>query len=189
MTAAGIKLPNGAILKGGTLDIALLLTGLPNALTITGRIELKKTREIGFDLGSRIRGIAALSRIKTGDSTSIEDLQANLRITNEGTQVDEIYARIPAMGVITGSGTVSPTSYLDFALSVRVTAAQGIGKIGAGLLTKLDDSSGSGESGGRIRGVPMLVTGTANEPIITADVHGIFDRRKKALLDRFGKKK
>ena len=188
MTAAGIKLPNGAILKGGTLDIALLLTGLPNALTITGRIELKKTREIGFDLGSRIRGIAALSRIKTGDTTSIEDLQANLRITNEGTQVDEIYARIPAMGVITGSGTVSPTSHLDFALSVRVTAAQGLGKIGAGLLSKLDDSSGSGESGGRIRGVPMLVTGTANEPIITADVHGIFDRRKKALLDRLGKK-
>src|SRR6202162_6424784 len=37
MTAAEIKLPNGAILKGGTLDIALLLTGLPNALTITGR--------------------------------------------------------------------------------------------------------------------------------------------------------
>jgi AsmA protein len=29
MTAAEIKLPNGAILKGGTLDIALLLTGLP----------------------------------------------------------------------------------------------------------------------------------------------------------------
>ena len=189
MTAAGIKLPNGAILKGGTLDIALLLTGLTNALTMTGQIELKKTREIGFDLGSRIRGIAALSRIKTGDSTSIEDLQANLRIANDGTQVDEIYARIPAMGVITGSGTVLPTSSIDFALSVKVTAAQGIGKIGAGLLTKLDDSSGSEESGGRIKGVPMLVTGTANEPIITADVHGIFDRRKKALLDRFGQKK
>jgi len=52
MTAAGIKLPNGAILKGGTLDVALVLTGLPNALTITGPIELNKTREIGFDLGS-----------------------------------------------------------------------------------------------------------------------------------------
>jgi AsmA protein len=188
MTAAGIKLPNGAILKGGTLDIALLLTGLPNALTITGPIEIKKTREIGFNLGSRIRGVAALSRIKTGDSASIEDLQANLRITNEGTQVDEIYARIPAMGVITGSGTVSPTSHLDFALSVRVTGAQGIGKIGANLLTKLDDSAGSGESGGRSNGVPMVVTGTADEPIITADLHGIIDRRKKAFLDRFGKK-
>jgi hypothetical protein len=35
----------------------------------------------------------------------------------------------------------------------------------------------------------MLVAGTASEPIITADVQGIFDRKKKALLDRFGKKK
>ena len=186
MTAAGIKLPNGAILKGGTLDIALVLTGLPNALTITGPIELNKTREIGFDPGSRIRGIAALSRIKTGDSTSIENLQANLRITKDGTQVDEVYARIPAIGVITGSGTVSPDSGLDFALSVKVTAAQGIGKIGAGVLTRLDDSAGSRSSGGH-SGVPMLVTGTANEPIITADVHGIFDRKKKAFLDHFGK--
>jgi AsmA protein len=189
MTAAGIKLPNGAILKGGTLDIALIITGLPNNLTITGPIQLNKTREVGFDLGSRIRGIAALSRIKTGDTTSIENLQANLRITNDGTQVAEVYARIPAIGVITGSGTVSPTSELDFTLSVKVTAAQGIGKIGAGVLTKLDDSAGSGSSGGRATGVPMLVGGTANEPIITADVQGIFDRKKKAFLDRFGKKK
>ena len=188
MTAAGIKLPNGAILKGGTLDIALVITGLPNALTITGPIELNKTREIGFDLGSRMRGVAALSRINSGDTTSIENLQANLRITKDGTQVDEVYARIPAIGVITGSGTVSPTSNLDFALSVKVTAAQGIGKLGAGLLTRLDDSAGSRSSGGH-RGVPMLVTGTANEPIITADVHGIFDRKKKAFLDRFGKEK
>jgi hypothetical protein len=189
MTAAGIKLPNGAILKGGTLDIALVVTGFPNALTITGPIQLIKTREIGFDLGSRIRGIAALSRTKTGDTTSIDNLQANLRITNDGTQVEEVYARIPAMGVITGSGTVSPMSDLDFVLSVKVTAAQGIGKIGAGLLTRLDDSAGSGSSDGRVKGVPMLVTGTANEPIITADLHGIVDRKKKAFLDRFGKKK
>ena len=189
MTAAGIKLPNGAILKGGTLDIALNLAGLTDALIITGPIELNNTQEIGFDLGSRIRGIAALSRINTGDTISIENLQANLRITNDDTQVVQIYARIPVVGVITGRGTVSPTSNLDFALTVRVTAAQGIAKIGADLLTKLDDSAGSGESGVRVKGVPMLVTGTANEPIITADVHGLLDRRKKAFLDRFGKKK
>ncbi len=189
MTAAGIKLPNGAVLKGGTLDIALKLTGLAKDLVITGPIQLSNTREIGFDVGSRIRGIAALSGIKTGDTTTIANLQANLLITSQGTQVNEIYARIPAMGVITGSGTVSPASELDFALGVRATKAQGIGKIGAGLLTKLADSAASGESGDRIKGVPMLVTGTASEPIITADVQGIFDRKKKAFLDRFGKKK
>ena len=189
MTAAGIKLPNGAVLKGGTLDIALNLTGLAKDLVITGPIQLSNTREIGFDVGSRIRGIAALSGIKTGDTTTIANLQANLLITSQGTQVSEIYARIPAVGVITGSGAVSPTSELDFALSVRATAAQGIGKIGAGLLSKLADSAASGESGDRIKGVPMLVAGTASEPIITADVQGIFDRKKKALLDRFGKKK
>jgi AsmA protein len=189
MTAAGIKLPNGAILEGGALDGALIVTGLASALIITGTIELNNTREIGFDFGSRIRGIAALSRIKTGDTMSIENLQANLRSTNAGTQIDQIYARIPAVGEITGSGTVSPKSDLDFALAVRVTAAHGIAKIGAGLLTKLDNSAGSEESGVRLKGVPMLVTGTANEPIITADMHGLLDRRKNALLGRLGKKR
>ena len=188
MTAAGIKLPNGAVLKGGTLDLTLIFSGLFNAPIITGPIELNNTRMVGFDLGSRIRGIAALSKIKTGDTTSIEMLQADLRITSAGTHVDKIYARIPAMGEITGSGTVlAVTSDLDFALTARVTSAQGIGKIGAGLLTKLNASAGSGESGG-VKGVPMLVTGTANEPIIKADVQGVLDRRKKAFLDRLGKK-
>jgi hypothetical protein len=84
---------------------------------------------------------------------------------------------------------VSPTSDLDFALAVRATAARGIGKIGASLLTKLADSAEPGEGGDRSKGVPMLVTGTASEPIITADVQGILDRKKKAFLDRFGKKK
>ena len=56
MTAAGIRLPNGAILKGGTLDIALNLTGLAKDLVITGPIQLSNTREIGFDLD---RGFAA----------------------------------------------------------------------------------------------------------------------------------
>jgi AsmA protein len=189
MTAAGIKLPHGAVLKEGTLDVALVISGTVKNLTVTGPIELNHIREIGFDLGSRIRGVAALSGIKTGDTATIEKLQANLQLANDGTHVDEIYARIPAIGVITGSGTVSPKSDLDFALSVKVTGAQGIGKIGAGLLTKLNDSAGSGESGTKSEGVPMLVTGTANDPIITADVHGIFDRRRKAIVDRFGKKK
>ena len=189
LTAAGIKLPNGATLKGGTLDIAFVLTGLANALIITGPIEMNNTSMVGFDLGSRIRGIAALSRIKTGDTTSIENLQANLRITNSGTQINNIYARIPAMGEITGSGTVSPTTNVDFALTAKVTSAQGIGKIGAGILTKLNGTAGSGENGNAIKGVPMLVTGTASEPIITADVKGLFDRSKKGFLGHFGKKK
>jgi AsmA protein len=181
MTAAGIKLPNGSTLKGGSLDIALTLTSQAKDLVISGPIQLNNTHLIGFDLGSRIRGIASLSGMKTADTTTIANLQANLVVTGQGTQVDEIFARIPAIGVITGSGTVSPTSELDFALNVRPTGAQGVGKIGAGLLTKLDTSTS--------KAVPMLVSGTANEPIVTADVHGIYDRRRKAFLDRFGKKK
>jgi AsmA protein len=189
VTAGGIKLPNGATLHGGTLGFSFLITGYVPVLTVAGPIELNDTRLVGFDLGSRIRGIAALSRIKTGDTTSIENLKATLHITTAGIEIDNIYARIPAMGEITGSGTVSSGSNLNFALTAKVTAAHGIGKVGAGLLTKLNKPADSGDSGPKVEGVPMQVTGTANEPIITADVHAAFDRRKNAILEHFGKKK
>ena len=70
------------------------------------------------------------------------------------------------MGELTGSGTVSPADQLDFNLVLKGSSASGIGKVGVGLLSKLN---GSGSSGG----VPLRVTGTPDEPYITADVGGI----------------
>lgn len=188
MTAAGVKLPRGAVLKGGTLTIALAIAGPANALVIAGPVEMKNTRMVGFDLGSKLQGIAAMSGLKTGDATSIETLRLNLRITNSGVQAANIYSIIPAMGELTGEGTVSPASALDFRLTADVTTAQGIGKAGVGLLTKLNASAGSSGKGAAAKGVPMLVTGTANEPVITADVGGLLNRNKAAFLAHFGKK-
>jgi AsmA protein len=189
MTAAGVKLPNGATLKGGTLTIAFEISGPADVLVIAGPAELKNTRMVGFDLGSRLHGIAAMSGLKTGDTTSIETLRLNLRITNAGVQADNIHAIIPAMGELTGKGTVSPASALDFRLTAKITTAQGIGKAGVGLLTKLNESARSAGKGAPAKGVPMLVTGTANEPVITADVGGLLNRDKAAFLAHFGKKK
>jgi AsmA protein len=184
MTAAGIRLPNGSQLKGGTLAMNLAVTGQARALVISGPIALDQTRLVGFDIGSKIHGIAALSGMKTGDTTEFEKLRVNVQITNAGVVVRRIEAVIPAMGELTGSGTVSPADQLDFNLNLVMTgtSATGIGKVGVGLLTKLNGSGGSS-------GVPLRVTGTSDEPYITADVGGIVGKKTKSIASFFGKKK
>ena len=184
MTAAAIRLPDGSVLKGGTLSMNLNLTGSAKSLIINGTIALDNTRLVGFDIGSKIHGIAALSGMKTGDATDFEKLRVNVRITNDGVVANKIDAVIPSMGELTGSGTVSPADQLDFNLIVKVASAKGIGKIGVGFLTKLNGSGGTPRNG-----VPMRVTGTADYPYITADVGGIVHRKIKSITSVFGKKK
>jgi AsmA protein len=186
ITGAGVRLPNGAVLKGGILALNLMIIGQEKSLVISGPIALDNTRLVGFDIGSKIHGIAALSGLKTGDTTNIEKLRVNVRITNEIVVVDKIDAVIPAVGELTGSGTVSSADQLDFNLVAKIHSAQGIGKAGAGLLTKLN---GSGDGSKNTAGVPLLVVGTPEDPKITADVGGIFQRKKKSIAAFFDKKK
>jgi len=140
MTAAGVRLPNGAVLKGGMLALNLVIIGQAKSLLISGPIALDNTRLVGFDFGSKIHGIAALSGLKTGDTTDIEKLRVDVHITNASVVVDKIDAVIPAVGELTGSGTVSSADQLDFNLVAKIDSAQGIRKVGAGLLTKLNSS-------------------------------------------------
>ncbi len=182
MKSAGVQLPNGSVLKGGSLTLALAIVGPTNDLVVTGPVALDNTQLVGFDLGSKIAGIAALGGLKTGNTTAIQSLRLNLRATNAGIKTDKIDAVMPAMGEATGKGTVSPGGVLDYRLVVKVTAAHGLGKAGVGILTKLNGSAGSSGKAVAAKGVPMLVTGTASNPVITADVKGLMRRHASALL-------
>jgi AsmA protein len=184
MTAAGVRLPNGSLLKGGTLSMNLGITGQTKSLIITGPIALANARLIGFDIGSKIHGIAALSGVKTGDTTEFEKLRVYVRITNGGVVASKIDAVIPTVGELTGSGTVSPDNQLDFNLLAKVASASGVGKVGVGFLSILN-----GRSSGKQSGVPMRVTGTPDEPYITADVGGVVEKKAKSIASIFGGKK
>jgi AsmA protein len=173
MSAAAIRLPNDSMLKGGTLSMNLTITGPAKSLDVTAPITLANTHLVGFDSGSKIHGIAALSGIKTGDTTDFESLRVYVRITGAGVVVDQINAVIEGMGELTGRGTVSTADQLDFNLTVKGAPTKGISKVGVGILTKLN---GSGGSSGNGSGVPMHVTGTSEEPYITADVGSIVRR-------------
>jgi hypothetical protein len=81
---------------------------------------------------------------------------------------------------------VSSADQLDFTLVARIESAEGIAKVGAGLLTKLN---GSRETSKKTTGVPLRVIGTPEDPSITADVGGIFQKKKKSIAAFFDKKK
>jgi AsmA protein len=176
MTAAAIHLPNNSTLKGGLLSMNVAMTGPTESLVITGPIALDNTSLVGFDISSKIHGIAALSGLKTGNTTHFDKLRANVRKTNSGVVADQIEAVIEGMGELTGSGTVSPTNQIDFNLVVKVASANAISKVGIGVIT--------GFSGD---GVPIHVTGTSDDPYITANVGGVV-KKTKSITSIFHKK-
>jgi len=201
MPAIGVKLPNGATLKGGTLSAHFAIKGSPKDNIIVGSYEIKDTQLVGYNLGSKIVGIAALGGIKTGDTTAIDISRADVRITKAGSHSTNIYSVLPALGESTGSGTVSPSGELDFHLISKVTNAKGLNKVGINILTKLNSTSAAAKPS-TATGIPINITGTAENPIITADVSGLVKGNaatlrskgadilnKTGLSNLFGKKK
>ncbi len=176
MTAAAVHLPNGSTLKGGTLSMNMAVTGPTKSTAIIGPVALDNTSLVGFDFSSKIHGIAALSGLKTGDTTHFDKLRANVRMTDAGVVADQIEAVIEGMGELTGSGTVSPTNQLDFNLLVKVASANAVSKVGIGVITGFSGS-----------GVPIQVTGTTDEPYITASVGGVV-KKTKSITSIFHKK-
>jgi AsmA protein len=183
MPAVGVKLPNGAVLKGGTLSANFDLKGSAKDNVIVGSYEIKNTQLVGYNLGSKIVGIAAKGGIKTGDTTAIEISRADVRITKSGSETTNIYSVLPALGESTGSGTVSPSGALNFHLISKVTSAKGLNKVGINILTKLNSTSAAAKPS-TATGIPINITGTAENPVITADVNGLVKGNAAALRSK-----
>ena len=183
MPAVGVKFPNDATLKGGTLSANFGIKGSAKDNVIAGSYEIKNTQLVGYDLGSKIVGIAALGGIKTGDTTAIEISRADMRITKAGTESTNIYSVLPALGESTGSGTVSPSGELNYHLISKVTNAKGLNKVGVSILTKLNSTSAA-DKPSTAAGIPINITGTAENPVITADVNGLVKGNAAALRSK-----
>ena len=162
LPALGIVLPSKSQLKGGTLSANLDLVGPVDRLVTTGPIRLSNSKLAGFDLGSKLSAISALSgKHAGGTDTTIQNFSANVRVAPEGTQANNIDLNIPALGVVTGVGTVSPSGALNFKMNANLSggAAGGVTQI-AGL-------------GGQAGSVPFMIEGTTSDPKFVPDVKGM----------------
>jgi AsmA protein len=186
LPAAGVKLPNGSVLQGGTLTTSLNISGPLDALVITGLVELNNTRLAGFNLSSQLKGIAGAAMGDTGNITNIQTLRLQLQVTKEGVRATNIYSSMPALGVAVGSGTVSPAGALNFKLGVKVDTSRGIGGKAIGVLTAINGSGGKTAAQAAANGVPVTITGTSSNPIITPDVGGLMKNNGQQLVNSLG---
>ena len=121
LPSLGIILPKGAALKGGTLDTEITVEGPLNNLTMDGRAEITGTRLAGFDLGDKLTFVAQAAGLKSSPDTLIEKLHAAMRWTAREIAVSDIQLVVPALGELSGTGTISPKHELDFTMRATVS--------------------------------------------------------------------
>ena len=161
LPALGVELPKGSSLQGGTLSADLNINGPVNAMNITGPVKLANTKLAGFDMGSKLSAISALSGANTGPDTTIQNFSSDVHYSPSGIQTQNVNLVIPAIGTITGAGTVSPQNALDYHMSAALNGAVVSG------LSKVAGLSGNGTT------IPFFITGTASDPKFMPDVKGM----------------
>ncbi len=180
LPAAGIILPSGSRLRGGTLTTNLAITGPANAMTIAGPVEIDNTQLAGFDLGSKIQGINPLGG--TSGGTGIEKLSTDVNSSPQMTNFSNIYASVPAIGTASGSGTVSPAGALDFQLVAKFNNSSMIGSVANAGLNTISGLLGNHSNTTANNGIPLVIAGAASNPSIRANVGAMVKQQAGSLL-------
>jgi AsmA protein len=159
LPALGVVLPSGSQLKGGTLSADLSIVGPVDKLVITGPVRLANTKLANFDLGSKLGALSAFAgKAVSNPDTTIENFSTNARVAPEGTRADNLNLNVPAIGVITGAGTVSPAGALNFKM---------LANLQGGVVGGLAQVAGGG------KGIPFAIAGTTAKPEFIPDVKGL----------------
>ncbi len=167
LPALGVVLPSGSSLEGGTANARFDLQGPANRLVTTGSLSFDKTRLKGFDLGKKMAAVEKLAGIQGASDTEIQTLSANLRMAPEGATASNLKLIVPAVGELSGGGTISPANALAFKMTAAVHAT--------GLMAAVND-----------RPIPFLVEGTCADPLFRPDVRGVASGAMKNLEGKTG---
>jgi AsmA protein len=161
LPALGVTLPAGSSLQGGTLTADMTASGPVNKLDITGPVKLANTKLHGFDMGSKMSAISALAGLKSGPDTEIQNFSTDVHMSPTGIQTNNVDLVVPAIGTVTGNGTVSPQDALNYKMSAALSGTTVSG------LSQLAGLSGKGAN------VPFFIQGTASNPKFVPDVKGM----------------
>jgi AsmA protein len=162
LPALGVALPAGSRLDGGTMSVMLAMEGPANELVTAGSLALTNTRLTGFDLPKKMATIEKLAGIKGGPDTEIQTLGANVRVAPDGTRAQDMKLVVPAIGDLSGAGTVSPANELDFNMSATVHAT--------GLLSVVGNTP-----------IPFTVQGTCADPVFRPDLKAVAKEKVKSV--------
>jgi AsmA family len=162
LEALGTDLPRGSSLDSGTITANLSSDGPLDRLVTTGPVAVTGVKLSGFDFASNLGMIAKLSGLTTSSNTEIENMSSHLRVAPEGIRAEQISIVIPALGTVTGVGTVSPQNRLDFHMVAKLNPS--ISALGA--LVKIPGMAlGSGD-------IPFRIQGTTSNPTFIPEMGG-----------------
>jgi AsmA protein len=170
LPALGVKLPPGASLQSGSLDLNLAINGPVDKLVITGPVNLSNAKIAGFNMASKLGALSSFAGLggKSGSSdTDIQTLSANVHVDPSETRTQNLNVVVPSIGTVTGDGTVSSGGQLDFKMVAKLgSAGSPVGLVTSGL----GAIGGSKSQGG---GIPFRIEGTTSNPIFIPDVAGM----------------
>jgi AsmA protein len=133
-------------------------------LVIAGPVHVSNVRVAGFDVGGKLGALPSLAGLsgapKTGD-TLVQTLAATLRIASGGIQASSVNVVVPAIGSLTGSGTISASGDVDFAMRAKLTGSGVVGEISRVV-----------SLGQPADGIPFRIRGTTANPVFVPDVGG-----------------
>jgi AsmA protein len=125
-------------------------------------MRLANTKLTGFDLGSKLGALSAFAgKAVSNPDTSIQNASLNVRAAPEGTKADQINLTVPAVGVITGAGTVGPAGALNFKMLADLK-----GGVVGGLTQVAALGTGKG-------GIPFAIEGTTSNPHFIPDMQRV----------------
>jgi len=108
--------------------------------------------------------LSSFAGIPKGSDTVIETFSSDLRVAPQGIRSDNLNLVVPAIGSMTGSGTIGADKALNFLMLAHLSASNSpMGKI-AGLT-----SAGGGQKGSQ-GGIPFKIQGTASKPEFIPEV-------------------
>lgn len=162
LPAVGVILPSGANLNGGTASAHLTSVGPTNALITDGTVNVDNTKLTGFDLGSKLSGIAKLAGINSSGETAIQLFATNLKMSPTGIQADNIKLIVPTIGTLTGNGTIGAHNELNFKMLAELNSSNNA----IGALTQV---AGLGQ---KKAAIPFKIAGTTSNPTFIPDVGG-----------------
>jgi AsmA protein len=202
LPSAGVRLPQGSQLKGGTLTTALTVSGSSASPVISGPVRLDNTQLAGFDLGSKLKTLSQLTGGQlgsaTGSGTNIRSLSMNIREAGGAIETDNIALDVTGVGTATGAGSVSAAGALNYNVVLKLTglvagssggkaAAAGAAGGNAALLGSLAGMipGGAGGAAGGLgsigelasaalkNGIPVAIGGTTSNPTFTPNLRGV----------------
>jgi len=162
LPAFGVVLPAGTSLQGGTANANLSMEGPADRLVTTGSLALNGTRLVGFDLSKKMSSIEKLAGIKANPDTEIQTLSANVKSAPDGLSAQDMQLVVPAIGELSGAGTVSPENALNFKMSAIVHAS--------GIMAVVGKTP-----------IPFTVEGTASEPVFKPNLGAVAKEEVKSV--------